>query len=51
MPTVFGEGKVAQFTTESYPAYGFFLALLTFIVLILAVLLKRKSLQESEKKA
>ncbi len=51
MPTVFGEGKVAQFTTESYPAYGFFLALLTFIILILAVLLKRKSLQESEKKA
>ncbi len=50
MPTVFGEGKVAQFTTESYPAYGFFLALLTFIVLILAVLLKRKAL-EGEKKA
>ncbi len=51
MPTVFGEGKVAQFTTESYPSYGFFLAVLTFLVLIFAVLLKRKSLKESESKA
>ncbi len=49
MPTVFGEGKVAQFTTESYPAYGFFLALLTFVVLLFAVLLKRKALSESNK--
>ena len=23
MPTVFGEGKVAQFSTFSYPTYGF----------------------------
>ncbi len=46
MPTVFGEGKVAQFTTESYPDVGFFFALLTFVVLVLAVLLKRKALKE-----
>jgi len=28
MPTVFGQGKVAQFTTNSYPHIGFFLMLL-----------------------
>jgi hypothetical protein len=47
MPTVFGEGKVAQFTTTSYPYYGFFVALLLFILLIIAILLKKKSLKES----
>ncbi len=45
MPTVFGEGKVAQFTTESYPAYGFGLAVLTLIITILAVLIKKKELK------
>ena len=45
MPTVFGEGKVAQFTTSSYPYYGFFVALLVLVLLIIAVLLKRKSLK------
>ncbi|MBU1368849.1 MAG: hypothetical protein KJ754_16745, partial [Bacteroidetes bacterium] len=45
MPTVFGEGKVAQFTTESYPYYGFFIALAAFVFMILAILLKRKSLR------
>ena len=47
MPTVFGEGKVAQFTTESYPDVGFFIALVLFVVLILAILLKRKSLENN----
>ncbi len=47
MPTVFGEGKVAQFTTQSYPDVGFFVALVTFVILILAILLKRKSINES----
>jgi hypothetical protein len=42
MPTVFGEGKVAQFTTMSYPYYGFFIGLLAFVVMLLAVLVKRK---------
>ncbi|MDD3637699.1 MAG: hypothetical protein AB7D35_04555 [Bacteroidales bacterium] len=45
MPTVFGEGKVAQFTTESYPYYGFYVALGAFVFMILAILLKRKSLR------
>jgi len=46
MPTVFGEGKVAQFTTASYPYYGFFVALAILALLIIAALLKRKSLKE-----
>lgn len=44
MPTVFGEGKVAQFVTMSYPYPGFFVALAVFVLFILAILLKRKEL-------
>jgi len=51
MPTVFGEGKVAQFTTESYPHYGFGLAVLTFIVVFLAVLYKKKELKKAQAEA
>ncbi len=43
--TVFGEGKVAQFTTESYPYYGFFLAMGGFVSFIFAILFKRKALK------
>ena len=50
MPTVFGEGKVAQFSTLSYPYYGFFLALATFVVLFLAVLIKRKYIRLANSK-
>ena len=50
MPTVFGEGKVAQFSTLSYPYYGFFLALATFVVMLLAVLIKRKYIREGNAK-
>jgi len=42
MPTVFGEGKVAQFITMSYPNYGFLLSVGTFVFFILAILMKRK---------
>jgi hypothetical protein len=45
MPTVFGEGKVAQFTTMSYPYFGFFVTLLVFILLLLASIRKRKELK------
>lgn len=45
MPTVFGEGKVAQFTTVSYPYFGFFVALAVFILFILAVMQKKKELK------
>ncbi len=48
MPTVFGEGKVAQFTTESYPRLGFLYAMGAFASLIFAWLLKRKDLKKTE---
>jgi hypothetical protein len=45
MPTVLGQGKVAQFSTFAYPHYGFGLALLSSLLLIVAVLSRRKQLQ------
>jgi len=42
MPTVFGEGKVAQFTTMSYPYLGFFVGLGGMILLLLAINFKNK---------
>ncbi|HMT14284.1 MAG TPA: hypothetical protein PKE19_05995 [Aestuariivirga sp.] len=45
MPTVFGNGKVAQFTTHSYPNYGFALMVIMAVILILAALIRRKQLQ------
>ena len=46
MPTVFGEGKVAQFSTFSYPYWGYALLLVTFAALALAILLRRKQIRE-----
>jgi len=48
MPTVFGQGKVAQFTTHSYPAIGFFMMMAMAVLLALAALIRRKYLKESE---
>ena len=45
MPTVFGNGKVAQFTTYSYPHYGFALMVLFSLLLAIAGLLRRKQLK------
>ena len=42
MPTVFGQGKVAQFSTHSYPYTGFGLMMLTSLVLAIAALIRRK---------
>ncbi len=42
MPTVFGDGKVAQFATHSYPYIGFGLMLAMSALLALAALLRRK---------
>ena len=42
MPTVFGDGKVAQFATHSYPDTGFALMMLVFFVLAAAALIRRK---------
>ncbi len=44
MPTVLGRGKVAQFTTHSYPALGFFLMMAVSVLLALAALIRRKQL-------
>ena len=45
MPTVFGVGKVAQFSTYSYPYYGFGLIMLNSVVLAAAALIRLKSSQ------
>ena len=45
MPTVFGDGKVAQFSTHSYPHIGFGLMLATSGVLAVAALIRRKQLK------
>ncbi|PID79420.1 hypothetical protein CSB20_10395 [bacterium DOLZORAL124_64_63] len=42
MPTAFGQGKVAQFTTNSYPEYGFWLMVLFSALLLVSALLRRK---------
>ncbi|MFK5891733.1 MAG: hypothetical protein QM504_00760 [Pseudomonadota bacterium] len=42
MPTVFGVGKVAQFSTFSYPSIGFGFMVLNSAILAAIVLLKRK---------
>ncbi len=42
MPTVFGDGKVAQFTTHSYPTVGFYILVIVSILSILAVFSKLK---------
>lgn len=44
MPTVFGEGKVAQFSTYSFPSYGIGLSIAASVCLALAVLQRRKQL-------
>jgi len=46
MPTVFGQGKVAQFTTHSYPHYGFGLMVVFAIIVLLILLIRRKQLRQ-----
>ncbi len=45
MPTVFGQGKVAQFATHSYPHIGFGLMVAVMVLMLLAVLIRRKQLK------
>jgi hypothetical protein len=47
MPTVFGDGKVAQFSTHSYPFWGFGLMLALSGVIALMVILRRKQLNRA----
>jgi len=49
MPTVFGDGKIAQFTTHSYPAIGFYLLLAIGLLSLLSFLAKEKALREMNK--
>lgn len=46
MPTVFGQGKVAQFTTHSYPHWGFGVMVAMAVLLALAALIRRKEFKE-----
>ena len=49
MPTVFGQGKVAQFTTNSYPDLGFWMMVLFSVLLVAAALLRRnQAIKESD---
>lgn len=43
MPTVFGDGKVAQFVTHSYAAIGFWLLVAVSILSLLAILARAKA--------
>jgi hypothetical protein len=47
MPTVFGDGKVAQFTTHSYPSFGFGLMILFSLLLAVAALRRVKQFKET----
>ena len=46
MPTVFGEGKVAQFSTYSYPYYGYAMLAVSSVAGLLALLIRRKQMRE-----
>lgn len=46
MPTVFGEGMVAQFSTFSYPDIGYALLLILSGLLLVATLLRRKQINQ-----
>lgn len=48
MPTVFGDGKVAQFTTHSYPTLGFFILVVIAVLSLLAVLSKIKEAKANQ---
>jgi len=46
MPTVFGDGKVAQFTTHSYPTIGFWVLVAISVLSLLALVSKKKALKQ-----
>ncbi|SFV61377.1 FIG00470065: hypothetical protein [hydrothermal vent metagenome] len=48
MPTVFGDGKIAQFTTHSYPTIGFYMLVAISLLSLLAFFAKQKAIKESE---
>lgn len=46
MPTVFGQGKVAQFSTHSYPHTGYFIMLLMSALLAVAAVIRHRQIQD-----
>ncbi|HEY9051762.1 MAG TPA: hypothetical protein VIQ03_09480 [Gammaproteobacteria bacterium] len=48
MPTVFGQGKVAQFSTHSYPYTGFFIMMLVSALLGVAAVLRFRQLKDQD---
>lgn len=48
MPTVFGDGKVAQFSTHSYPTAAFGLLIAVAVLMLVAVLRRRRELLDDE---
>ncbi|OIP57269.1 MAG: cytochrome C [Helicobacteraceae bacterium CG2_30_36_10] len=46
MPTVFGDGKIAQFVTHSYPSIGFYMIVAISLLSILAFFAKQKAMKE-----
>ena len=48
MPTVFGDGKIAQFTTHSYPTIGFYALVAISLFSLLAFFAKQKAIRETE---
>ena len=50
MPTVFGDGKVAQFTTHSYPTVGFWVLLAVSVLSLLALISRKKAQSLTKKK-
>lgn len=48
MPTVFGDGKIAQFTTHSYPTIGFYLLVAISLLSLLAFFAKQKAMKETQ---
>lgn len=49
MPTALGDGKVAQFTTHSYPSIGFWVMIIMSILSLLAIFSKNKYIKEKNK--
>jgi hypothetical protein len=47
MPTVFGDGKIAQFVTHSYPTIGFYLLIAISLLSLLAFFAKQKAIRET----
>jgi len=46
MPTVFGQGKVAQFSTHSYPYTGYFIMMLISAVLGVAAIIRKRQIED-----